>query len=47
MLAISVHSALNQAIAGKLAGDALPELDSPATPEAILNCLHQHGNPEQ
>jgi xanthine dehydrogenase large subunit len=39
MLAISVHSALNQAIAGKLDGDRLPALDTPATPERILNCL--------
>jgi len=39
MLAISVHSAINQVIAGKLGGDTLPSLDTPATPEAILNCL--------
>jgi len=39
MLAISVHSAINQAIAGKLGGDQLPSLNTPATPEAILNCL--------
>ncbi len=39
MLAISVHSAINQAIAGKLGGETLPALDTPATPEAILNCL--------
>jgi len=44
MLAISVHSAINQAIASKLdgkpGGDTLPQLNTPATPEAILNCLH-------
>ena len=39
MLAISVHSALNQAIAGKLKGGRLPSLDAPATPEQLLNCL--------
>lgn len=40
MLAISVHSAINQVIAGKLGTDTLPQLNTPATPEAILNCLH-------
>ena len=40
MLAISVHSAINQAIASKLGGDSLPDLNTPATPEAVLNCLH-------
>jgi xanthine dehydrogenase large subunit len=40
MLAISVHSAINQAIAGKLGGATLPCLNTPATPEAILNCLY-------
>ncbi len=40
MLAISVHSAINQAIASKLSGDNLPSLNTPATPEAILNCLY-------
>ncbi len=39
MLAISVHSAINHAIAGKLNGETLPSLNTPATPEAILNCL--------
>ena len=39
MLAISVHSAINQAIASKLEGENLPSLNTPATPEAILNCL--------
>ncbi len=39
MLAISVHSAINQAIASKLNGETLPSLDTPATPEASLNCL--------
>ena len=40
MLAISVHSAINQIIAGKLGGTSLPSLNTPATPEAILNCLY-------
>ena len=40
MLAISVHSAINQVIAGKLGTDTLPQLNTPATPEAILNCLY-------
>lgn len=40
MLAISVHSAINQVIAEKLGGKTLPSLDTPATPEAILNCLY-------
>jgi len=39
MLAISVHNAINQAIAGKLNDAKLPPLNTPATPEAILNCL--------
>jgi xanthine dehydrogenase large subunit len=43
MLAISVHSAINQAIASKLGGDNLPSLNTPATPEAILNCLNKLG----
>ena len=40
MLAISVHSAINQVIAEKLGGKTLPALNTPATPEAILNCLY-------
>jgi xanthine dehydrogenase large subunit len=40
MLAISVHSAINQAIADKLGSKHLPSLNTPATPEAVLNCLH-------
>ena len=40
MLAISVHSAINHAIADKLGGNTLPSLNTPATPEAILNCLY-------
>lgn len=44
MLAISVHSAINHAIAGKLEGEHLPSLDTPATPEAILNCLSNEKN---
>ena len=42
MLAISVHSAINQAIAGVNPGGAIPELDAPATPERILMCLDFH-----
>jgi xanthine dehydrogenase large subunit len=40
MLAISVHSAINQVIAGKLGGNTLPQLNTPATPEAILDRLY-------
>jgi xanthine dehydrogenase large subunit len=40
MLAISVHSAINHAIASKLEGHKLPSLNTPATPETILNCLY-------
>jgi xanthine dehydrogenase large subunit len=40
MLAISVHSAINQAIASKLNDKSLPALNTPATPEAILNLLY-------
>ena len=39
MLAISVHSAINQAIASLVPGHALPVLDAPATPERILMCI--------
>jgi len=39
MLAISVHSAINQAIASLAPGKPLPALDSPATPERILMCI--------
>jgi xanthine dehydrogenase large subunit len=39
MLAISVHSAINQAIASLEPGGTLPALDSPATPERILMCI--------
>jgi xanthine dehydrogenase large subunit len=39
MLAISVHSAINQAIASLAPGQALPALDAPATPERILLCI--------
>ncbi len=46
MLAISVHSAINQAIAGSLGGESLPSLDTPATPEAILNCLSTNSHAE-
>ena len=39
MLAISVHSAINQAIASLAPGQALPALDAPATPERVLMCI--------
>ena len=39
MLAISVHSAINQAIAGLAPDRTLPALDAPATPERILMCI--------
>ena len=39
MLAISVHSALNQAIASGLPGGGIPGLDAPATPERVLECF--------
>ncbi len=39
MLAISVHSAINQAIASLAPDHALPSLDAPATPERILMCI--------
>ncbi len=38
MLAISVHSAINQAIAS-LAPGTIPALDAPATPERVLMCI--------
>ncbi len=43
MLAIAVHSALNQAVAATRPGRGLPALHAPATPEHLLNCL-QHGH---
>lgn len=39
MLAISVHSAINHAIAAYRQDGKLPSLHTPATPEVILNCL--------
>jgi len=39
MLAISVHSALCQAIASVYPPGVLPALDAPATPERVLACL--------
>jgi xanthine dehydrogenase large subunit len=36
MLAISVHSALTQALAAATGSGALPGLDAPATPERLL-----------
>ncbi|MSQ98030.1 MAG: xanthine dehydrogenase molybdopterin binding subunit [Xanthomonadales bacterium] len=41
MLAISVHSAINQAIASVRPGRALPALDAPATPEKVLLCIER------
>ncbi len=41
MLAIAVHSAINQAIAATLPNKALPSLDAPATPEHVLMCLRR------
>ena len=40
MLAISVHSALNQAVAAARGQGRIPCLDSPATPERLLSCLN-------
>jgi xanthine dehydrogenase large subunit len=42
MLAISVHSAINQAIAAVNPGRILPNLDAPATPERVLMCIEGH-----
>lgn len=39
MLAISVHSALTQAVAAAQGGTRLPALDAPATPERLLQAL--------
>jgi xanthine dehydrogenase large subunit len=39
MLAISVHSAINQAISSLAPGRPLPALDAPATPERVLMCI--------
>ena len=39
MLAISVHSAICQAIAGAAPAGTLPCLDAPATPEKVLMCI--------
>ncbi len=45
MLAISVHSAINQAIAACAPQpQRLPPLDSPATPERVLLCIQQIRN---
>jgi xanthine dehydrogenase large subunit len=43
MLAISVHSALVDALASLADGPVRPCLDAPATPEAILQAIHQTG----
>jgi xanthine dehydrogenase large subunit len=39
MLAISVFSALTQAVAAAVPGRGLPDLDAPATPERILMAI--------
>ena len=39
MLAISVFSALTQAVAAAVPGKGLPSLDAPATPERILSAI--------
>jgi xanthine dehydrogenase large subunit len=39
MLAISVFSALTQALAAAAPGKGLPPLDAPATPERILAAI--------
>jgi xanthine dehydrogenase large subunit len=41
MLAISVHSAICQAIASTTPTGTLPCLDAPATPEAVLMCIRE------
>jgi xanthine dehydrogenase large subunit len=43
MLAISVFSALTQAVAAAARGKGLPKLDAPATPERILAALDELG----
>jgi xanthine dehydrogenase large subunit len=42
MLAISVHSAINQAIASVNPSRSLPSLDAPATPERVLLCIESN-----
>jgi xanthine dehydrogenase large subunit len=39
MLAISVFSALTEAVAAAAPGKGLPRLDAPATPERVLAAL--------
>ena len=39
MLAISVFSALTQAVAAAAPGKGMPKLDAPATPERILKAV--------
>jgi xanthine dehydrogenase large subunit len=41
MLAISVHSAICQAIAAANADGGLPDLDAPATPERVLMSIRR------
>ena len=43
MLAISVFSALTQAVAAAMPGKGLPKLDAPATPERILAAIRELG----
>jgi xanthine dehydrogenase large subunit len=44
MLAISVFSALTQAVAAAAPGKGLPKLDAPATPERILAAIDELGS---
>jgi xanthine dehydrogenase large subunit len=41
MLAISVFSALTQAVAAAARGKGLPRLDAPATPERLLAAIDE------
>jgi xanthine dehydrogenase large subunit len=41
MLAISVHQAIKDAIAGTVDDRASPRLDTPATPEEILSSIEE------
>jgi xanthine dehydrogenase large subunit len=43
MLAISVFSALTQAVAAAVPGKGLPRLDAPATPERVLAAIAELG----
>ena len=46
MLAISVHSAICQAIASLAPGGPIPNLDTPATPERVLMCIQSMNSNE-